>query len=143
MKNLTQMNAEYCWNLIIELKKEGYNVFLKNIKSYIKNSGPLILNNGLLETMIFYAEKSNGITEKESNESNKKKAYKKLYSIINEYWQRFISENSELQDLKEALIKKYDSIEVLIITDKILKMLNILKRLVNAEIEENENDNDD
>jgi len=133
MQNRKQLIAKFCWDKIKEILESEYkDEDKKKLKSYIKNSGPLILNNGLIETIIFYREKE-----------NKEGAYRILYQIINEFWKKFIikglvSEIKNHDDIQRALIYDLSSIQVLQITEQVLVLINLLKSIANAEIEVND-----
>ena len=127
MKSQKQEIAEFCWNKIESIKGKPFS---SKFKGYIKNCGPLILNNGLIETLIFYKGK-------------KERAYQELYNILNEFWIRYISigknlVNSTNQDLFYTLIHKCSTTQVLEISERILSMTHFLKRIASAEIEDEE-----
>lgn len=136
MKSRVQKIAKFCWEEINTLKSVSYK---KQLRQYAKNSGPMILSNGLIETLIFYSEKAK--VKDEDKKSNEKLAYEKLEEIITVFWKKFILTGDSTKagngsDLKSALINEYSSTEVLVITDRILNMLTMLKRIASAEIED-------
>ena len=138
MKSQKQEIAEFCWSKIEKVKGKP---FRSKFKSYVKNCGPLILNNGLIEALIFYKDKKE---PKEKNKPTKdNQAYQELYNILNEYWMEYIpigknTVNSTNQDLFYSLIHECSTTQVLEISERILSVTTFLKRIANAEIEDEE-----
>ena len=135
---------------VFEQLKEGNNLpfdskYQKELEdklsTHIKKSAPLILTNGLGNTMAFYVSKKvNAIPEDVIKLKSWLSADKMAYAIAYDILNRWLKENGFLRDKNTVLDWFNDegtsSLDVLWATQETLALLNWMKRFAQAMLEE-------
>ena len=111
--------AEAAYNFVKDVKDKSY---ANEYKQYIKKLAPLIKSNGLGNTIAFVYSNSGN--------SNRGKAYKKIYRQLDEWGkEKKLIENDLLDEILSIDSRKYRHI-----TKETLAILNWWRRFVDGEI---------
>ncbi|MHA1506254.1 MAG: type III-B CRISPR module-associated protein Cmr5 [Candidatus Asgardarchaeia archaeon] len=150
LRTLEQERARYALNYVETIERDEKKEVQEKFSSYVRSASPLILTNGLANTLAFYWSKikvdPREVKKREdlnTEENGKKKrasddqvAYWYLYRCINEWLsnQNLIDEVNGKKDVLTWILLKASSIDVFRITQEVLRLLQWVKRFADAKL---------